>query len=102
MYTFNRDLTSWWEGYALAAVGSFLLQAILITKGRVVLDFIRPFRPGYDKDHAAWLNAVIFTFLGALVACVMTSPDTPRQALTAGLGWMALLTAGLSASQKPD
>lgn len=94
--SFNRDLTSSWEGFVLAAVGSFVLQAVLITKGKPTIDFIRPFWPRLEKNHATWLNALIFTFVGAFLALVMTNPDTPRQALTAGLGWMGLITAGIS------
>ena len=44
-----------------------------------------------SKDVAALL---VFVVLGGVIGLIVTSPDTARQGLAAGLGWSAVINTG--------
>jgi len=80
--------------YLLCGVGAFVLHFKLKTAGRVVIEFLPHINERWrDSTLAKFLDAILFTAVGALIGTVLTHPINPQQAIVAGLGWTGLVNS---------
>ncbi len=82
-----------WENIAWATMGSFVLQAFLISQKKPIINFLHVFNRDWNGQLATFVNAVIFSVVGGLVGCGLVRPSTSAQALSAGLGWIGLVAS---------
>ena len=81
------------ENVAWATMGSFVLQAFLISQKRPIINFLQVFNRSWHGQFATFTNAVVFSIVGGLVGCGLVQPTTSAQALSAGLGWIGLVAS---------
>lgn len=79
--------------FAIASVGSFILQAFFIAQGRPIVSFVRPLTGKWNKPSAKLANAIAFSLVGGLVGYLVFEPTSPRQAILAGLAWFGFVGA---------
>jgi len=53
-----------------------------------------------DDDRNTQVEFAVFVILGSVFGVILGGPDTPRQAVAAGLGWTGFLTIPHSSKMK--
>jgi hypothetical protein len=90
-----------WDLIGYAALGVLALAARWGLEGlRVYIPtaLIKTFH--LNEDRNTQVEFLIFIVLGSVFGIVVGSPDTPRQAVAAGLGWTGLLSIPNSSKMK--
>lgn len=82
-----------WQFNFFAGVGAFVLYCKLRSEGRRVIQFLPVVAPTCNSPFLPFMEAVVFSLVGAIVSVALLQPATIPQALSAGLGWTGLLTA---------
>lgn len=82
-----------WENFAWATMGSFVLQAFLISQNKPIINFLLAFNKNWNGQLPTFINALVFSVVGGLVGCGLIQPATSAQALSAGLGWIGLVSS---------
>lgn len=54
-----------------------------------------------DDDRNTQLEFLFFIVMGSIFGVLVGGPETPRQAVAAGLGWTGLLTIPNSSKMRP-
>jgi len=80
---------------------------VLVLASRQGHEGLRIWVPGKLISTFKWhdnrntqVEFVVFIVIGSLIGIVVGGPDTPRQAVAAGLGWTGLLTVPNSPASK--
>ena len=82
-----------WTCYLLCGIGAFVLFFKLQQKGPPIFEVIGYINPSWRGNPICrFLEAVLFSLLGAIIGTVITHPSNAQQAIVAGLGWTGLLT----------
>lgn len=80
--------------YFYASSGALVLWGKLGKSGREIYglsDILKRFMPDNARQV---IEPIVFIALGAFISIGMVNPDTPAQAVAAGLGWTGLASKG--------
>ena len=82
------------QHYIISGVGAITLYFKLKSSGKDVIQFLPHFKSSWaEAPFARLIDALLFTLIGALIGTILTQPETPQQALAAGLGWTGLINS---------
>jgi|DeeseametaMP1786_FD_contig_21_1475708_length_394_multi_8_in_0_out_0_1 hypothetical protein len=87
--------------YLICFVAAFALYFKLHEKGNPPVRVVAHINPAWaDSGWGRFFEAIIFALLGAILGTLITSPNTPAQAVSAGLGWTGLLSSASNAGEE--
>lgn len=80
--------------YLLSWIGAFVLYYKLKSDGKLVIEFLPHIKKAWaEPPLAKFLDAILFTTLGAIIGTILIRPINPQQAIIAGIGWTGALAA---------
>jgi len=84
----------WLLNYSVTFFGAVVIYIFSLNpKSTSTLRFLKQFFPNKTEQFYIWLDFVIVIFTGTILVTIILSPQDPKAALSAGLGFMGALNS---------